>query len=188
MARPEGYRKAVRLMDMADHFEHPGHRAHRHRRRLSRHRRRGTRPGRGHRALDRRVPAHRRSQCRGDHRRRRLRRRDRDRDREPRADAGARDLQRDLAGRRRLDPVARYGQGAGGRVQHEDHRAGPAAVRRRRYHRAGTDRRRASRSRGGDRGGRRGDRRGLGRAARPRPATIVRQRREKFMAIGRVLS
>ena len=57
MARPEGYRKAARLMDMADHFDDPGDRARRHRRRLSRHRRRGTRPGRGDRALDRSLPA-----------------------------------------------------------------------------------------------------------------------------------
>ena len=53
MARPEGYRKAVRLMEMADRFEHPGAVAGRYRRRLSRHRRRGARPGRSDRALDR---------------------------------------------------------------------------------------------------------------------------------------
>ena len=47
----------------------------------------------------------------------------------------------------RLDPVARHHQGAGSRHQHEDHRAGPAALRhhRRHHHRAG--RRRAPRSR-----------------------------------------
>ena len=56
MAKPEGYRKAVRLMDMADRFGSAGNRAGRHRRRLSRHRRRRTRPGRGHRPLDRRLP------------------------------------------------------------------------------------------------------------------------------------
>ena len=50
---------------------------------------------------------------------------DRDRHRQPRADAGARDLQRDLAGGRGLDPVARHHQGAGRRHQHEDHRRGP---------------------------------------------------------------
>ena len=61
MARPEGYRKAVRLMEMADRFDIPGARAGRHRRRLSGHRRRGARPGRGDRALDRRLP--RRSAC-----------------------------------------------------------------------------------------------------------------------------
>ncbi len=49
--------------------------------------------------------------------------------RQPRADAGTRHLQRDLAGRRRLDPVARLRQGAGSRDQHEDHRPGHGALR-----------------------------------------------------------
>ena len=170
-------------------LRYSGHRADRYRGRLSGHRRRRARPGRGHRALDRSVPAHRRSQCRDHHRRRRLRRRHRDRDRQPRDHAGARHLQRDLAGRRGLDPLARYGESAGGRVQHEDHRAGSGAVRRRRCDRARTDRRRAPRPRRGHRSGRRGHRRprlaelrGLDRA------TIVRLRREKFMAIGRTLA
>ena len=96
--------------------------AGRHRGRLSRHRRRGARPGRGDRALDRRLPQSGRAQCRGDPRRRRLGRRRRDRHRQPGADAGAFDLHRDLAGGRGLDPVARHRQGAGRRHQHEDHR------------------------------------------------------------------
>ena len=50
MARPEGYRKAERLMQMADRFGISGVVAGRHRRRLPRHRRGGTRPGRGDRA------------------------------------------------------------------------------------------------------------------------------------------
>ena len=68
----------------------------------------------------------------GGHRRGRLGRRHRDRHRQQGADAGARDLQRDLAGGRRLDPVARSGPRAGRRHQHEDHRPGPAAPRRHR--------------------------------------------------------
>ena len=56
MARPEGYRKAVRLMEMADRFGIPVSVAGRFRRRLSRHRRRGARPGRSDRALHRRLP------------------------------------------------------------------------------------------------------------------------------------
>ena len=62
MAKPEGYRKAVRLMDLADKFNLPVHHAGRHGRRLPRHRRRGARPGRGDRPLDRLLP--RRSACR----------------------------------------------------------------------------------------------------------------------------
>ena len=89
MARPEGYRKAVRLMELADRFDIPGAGAGRHRRRLSGHRRRGARPGRGDRALDRRLPRARRAQRGGDPRRRRLRRRDRDRHRQPGADAAS---------------------------------------------------------------------------------------------------
>jgi len=42
----------------------------------------------------------------------------------------ARDLQRDLAGGCVFDPVARRNQGPGSRDQHEDHRAGHAALRR----------------------------------------------------------
>ena len=109
--RPEGYRKAVRLMELADRFDLPVISLRRHRRRLSRHRRRGARPGRGHRPLDRCLPRARRAQRRGGHRRGRLGRRHRHRHRQPRADAGARDLHRDLAGGRGLDPVARHRPG-----------------------------------------------------------------------------
>ena len=94
-----------------------------------------------------RLPQPRRAERRGDPRRRRLRRRHRDRHRQPRADAGARDLQRDLAGGRGLDPVARHRQGAGSRHQHEDHRAGPRAPRHHRRDRHRAARRRAPRSR-----------------------------------------
>ena len=54
--RPEGYRKAVRLMELADRFSIPLADAGRHRRRLSRRRRRGARPGRSHRPLDLGLP------------------------------------------------------------------------------------------------------------------------------------
>ncbi|MEI9926266.1 MAG: hypothetical protein WDN50_25475 [Bradyrhizobium sp.] len=60
MARPEGYRKAVRLMEMADRFGIPVLSIVDSRRRLSRHPARGTRPGRSHRALDRCLPVARR--------------------------------------------------------------------------------------------------------------------------------
>ena len=54
------------------------------------------------------------------------------------------------------------------RDQHEDHRAGSPEVRRHRYRRARTHGRRPSRSRRGYRGGRRGHRRRAGGIARPR--------------------
>ena len=72
---------------------------------------------------------------RGGHRRGRLGRRHRDRHRQQGADARARDLHRDLARGRGLDPVARSAPGAGRGDQHEDHGAGPAALRRHRRHR-----------------------------------------------------
>ncbi len=65
MARPEGYRKAVRLMEMADRFDIPVIMPGRHRRRLSGHRRRGARPSRSDRALDRGLPQARRAERRG---------------------------------------------------------------------------------------------------------------------------
>ena len=62
MAKPEGYRKAVRLMELAEQVRAAGDHAGRHRRRLPRHRRRRARPGRGDRPLDRLLP--RASACR----------------------------------------------------------------------------------------------------------------------------
>ena len=125
------------------------------------------------------LPGARRADRLRRHRRGRLGRRHRHRHRQPGADARARDLLRDLARGRGLDPVARRGPRPGRRHQHEDHGAGPPAARR--------HRRRSSPSRSGgahrdpqgrDRGGRRGHR---GRArtisatwARPSCATIVR--------------
>ena len=83
--------------------------------RVSRHRCRGARPGRGDRPLDRGLPGGAGAAGRHHHRRGRLRRRDRAGRRRPRADAGACDLFGDLAGGLRLDPVAR--RGAGGRAR-----------------------------------------------------------------------
>ena len=107
MARPEGYRKAVRLMEMADRFDLPV---------ITFVDTAGAYPGIGAeergqaeaiaRSTDACLGA-RRAQCRGHHRRGRLGRRHRHRHRQPRADAGARHLFGDLAGGRGLDPVAR---------------------------------------------------------------------------------
>ncbi len=187
MARPEGYRKAVRLMEMADRFDIPVLCAGRYRRRLSRDRRRGARTGGSDRALDRGLSQSRRAQCGGHSRRRRIGRRHCDRDRQPRADARARDLQRDLTGRRGIDPVARHHQGAGSRDQHEDHGAGPGPLRRsstrssasRSAARIATRRPRSSRPA-------KPSHRRLARSEGPRPRNAVRKmRRDKFLAIGR---
>ena len=53
MPRPEGYRKALRLMELASRFAPADHLLHRHAGRVPGHRRRGARPGRG----DRQEPA-----------------------------------------------------------------------------------------------------------------------------------
>ena len=129
MARPEGYRKAVRLMEMADRFAIPV---------LSLVDTAGAYPG---------IGAEERGQAEAIARsteaclalgvpnvavivgRRRLGRGDRDRHGQPRADARTCDLQRHLARGGRLDPVARHQQGAGRGDQHEDHRPGPGQIR-----------------------------------------------------------
>ena len=114
MARPEGYRKAVRLMEMADRFGIPV---------LSIVDSAGAYPG---------IGAEERGQAEAiarstdaclslgvpksqHHRRGHVGRRDRDHDRQPRADVRTRHLQRDLAGGGVLDPVARRHQGPGSR-------------------------------------------------------------------------
>ena len=56
MAKPEGYRKAIRLMQLADRFGLPVVIAGRHVRRLPRRPGRGARPGRGDRPVDRAMP------------------------------------------------------------------------------------------------------------------------------------
>ena len=187
MARPEGYRKAVRLMDMADHFEIPV---------IALIDTAGAYPG---------IGAEERGQAEAIAR-----------STEACLRIGVPNVAAIIGeggsggaiaiatanrvimlehaiysvispGRRGLDPLARYRQGARGRVEHEDHRPGSCAFRRRRHRRARADRRRASRSGRRHRRRRRGDRRGARRIQGLDPATIVRLRREKFMAIGRTL-
>ena len=160
MAKPEGYRKAVRFMELADRFGVPV---------VSLVDTAGAYPG---------INAEERGQAEAiarstsaclalkvpslsvDHRRRRLGRRHRDRHGQPRLHAGARHLFGDLAGGRGVDPVARFDARQGRRDQHEDHRAGPARPQDHRRHHRRAARRRASRPRGGDRGDRRPDRQG----------------------------
>ena len=106
MAKPEGYRKAVRIMELADRFGVPL---------VTLVDTAGAYPGIG--AEERgqaEAIARSTSTCLSlkipsvsvDHRRRRLRRRHRDRHRQPRLYARTRDLFGDLAGGRRLDPLA----------------------------------------------------------------------------------
>ena len=129
MARPEGYRKAERLMQMADRFAIPV---------LSLVDTAGAYPGIGAEERGQAEAIARSTDAsldlgvaerRSDHRRRRLGRRHRNRLRQPGADAGTRDLQRDLARGCRLDPVARHRQGAGGGGRDEDYRTGHDALR-----------------------------------------------------------
>ncbi len=128
MAKPEGYRKAIRLMQLADRFGLPvvtlvdtpgafpgvaGRRA---------------RPGRGHRPLDRAMPRLEGADGRGDRRRGRVGRRRRDRCGQSCADVRACDLFGDLARRLRLDPVADGRQGGRSGRGDEDHgRRSPGA-------------------------------------------------------------
>ena len=106
--RPEGYRKAIRIMEMADRFglpvitlvdtagAYPGDR------------RRRARPGRGDRPLDGNVPRRQGSDRLRRHRRRRLGRRHRDRHRQQRLHARAFDLLGHLARRGGFHPLARF--------------------------------------------------------------------------------
>ena len=129
MPKPEGYRKALRVMQLAAKFgrpiisfvDTPG--------RLPRPRRRGARPGGG----DRLQPARDGAAADADHRERdgrgRQRGSARGRGRRPRQHARALDLLGDHAGGLRRHPVAR--RGARGRGGHgdEDHRPRPQEVR-----------------------------------------------------------
>jgi acetyl-CoA carboxylase carboxyl transferase alpha subunit len=86
MGKPEGYRKAIRLMQLADRFGLPVVTLGGYVRRLSRRAGRGARAGGSHRALDRAMPCAWRADGRGDRGRGRLGRRDRAGRRQPGAD------------------------------------------------------------------------------------------------------
>ena len=98
MPSPEGYAKAMRVMDLADRFGFPVVTPDRHARRVSGRRGRAARPGRGDRALAGARCSRSRAVGRLRDRRGRLGRRARARRGRPRADAGERDLLGDLAG------------------------------------------------------------------------------------------
>ena len=115
MARPEGYRKAQRLMTLADRFETTAAHVRRYAGRLSRHRRRTTGSGGSNREMYRRVPVDSCAHYQRRHRRRRLRRRHRPSDREPCRHAGAQHLFGNFTRRMRINPLAQCGQGAGRR-------------------------------------------------------------------------
>ena len=106
-ARPEGYRKALRVMQLAEKFRPADRRVHRHAGGLPGHRVRGARRRRGHRRQPPRDEHARGPDRRHRVRRGRQRRRARDRDRRPGADAGVLGLQRDSARGMRGDPLAR---------------------------------------------------------------------------------
>ena len=106
-ARPEGYRKALRVMQLAEKFQPADRRVHRHAGRLPGHRVRGARRRRSHRRQPARDEHARGADRRPRLRRGRQRRRARHRHRRSRADAGVLGLQRHPAGGLRGDPVAR---------------------------------------------------------------------------------
>ena len=107
---PEGYRKAMRLMELADRLGLPLITPRRHARRLPGRRRRAARAGRHDRPLAGADGPARRPDGRVRDRRGRLRRRGRVRRRRPGADAGERDLLGDLARGLRDDPLAGRGR------------------------------------------------------------------------------
>ena len=129
MPHPEGYRKALRLMKLAEKFHVPDPHLHRHAGRLGRARRRGARPVRGDRTQPPRdEPAHR-ADRRDGHRRGRLRRRARPRRRRPRADARELRLLGDHRRGVRGDPLEgrqEPGDAREGRRRAQDHRPRPA--------------------------------------------------------------
>ena len=159
--RPEGYRKAVRVMELADRFGIPM---------LTLVDTAGAYPG---------VDAEERGQAEAIARSTsaclglkvpsvsvvigegRFGRGHRDCHRQPGLHVGARDLFGDLARRRGLDPVARHDALPRCRDVDEDHGAGPARHEDHRRYRAGADRWRAPVARRGDRGNRRSDRQGV---------------------------
>ena len=122
MPRPEGYRKALRLMKLAEKFGAAALHVRRHARRVPGHRRRGARSVRG----DRPQPVRDGGAAHADHRhgdrRRRLGRRARDRGGRRHADAAVRDLLGDLARGLRVDPVEERRAGARGGRDPRHHR------------------------------------------------------------------
>ena len=107
MAYPEGYRKAIRVMELAERHRLSADHARRHSRCLPGDRGRAARAGRRDRAIAGRDGAPRRADRLGRDRRGRLGWCDRDRRRRSRPDAGERDLLGDLARGVRCDPLAR---------------------------------------------------------------------------------
>ena len=162
---PEGYRKAARLMQLAERFGLPV---------VTLVDTPGAYPGvdaeaRGQaeaiaRAIETCLKIARAARRRH-HRRGRLGRRHRARRRQPRPDAGARGLFGDLARGLRLDPVAQRRPGAGGGRGAEADRPGSAEPRRHRRDRPGAARRRPSRARRHGGSARRRHRGGADRAA-----------------------
>ena len=155
-ARPEGYRKALRAMRLAEKFRSPDSRLRRYAGRLSRDRVGGAWRRRGDRGQPPRHDDARHADRRHGQRRRRQRRRAGHRGRRQGADAGIRDLQRDSARRLRRDSVARSGEESRSRRGAQDHGAGFVEGRDHRRNRPRADRRCPQRSRGGDAGTRRG--------------------------------
>ena len=151
MARPEGYRKAIRLMDMADKFRLPV---------ITLVDTPGAYPGKGAeergqseaiaRSTERSL-AHRRAGDRRHHRRGWLGRRGGLRHGQPHRHAGAFDLFGDLARGLRLDPLEGQRKDARGRRGAAADRAGPAEAGRHRPHRAGAFGRRAAGGQGNHR-------------------------------------
>ena len=149
MPYPEGYRKAIRVMELADLHgfpvislidtpgAYPGVAAEQHGQ--------GGAIAASQAAMARLHGADRRLRDR----RGRLRRRDRDRPRRPRADAGARDLLGDLAGRLRRHPLARRRRGEEGGRRLQARRGALPRARRDRRDRAGAGGRGAHRPRRG---------------------------------------
>ena len=165
MPRPEGYRKALRLMKLAEKFglplftfvdtpgAYPGHR------------RRGARAVGSDRPQPLRDGRAAHADHRDGHRRRRLRRRARDRDRRRHADAAVRDLLGDLARRLRVDPLEVRRARARGRRNARHHGAAAEAARPDRQGHQRAAGRRAPRPRGDDGDAEEGARRGAAPAA-----------------------
>ena len=121
MPKPEGYRKALRLMRMAERFRIPVITLDRYAGRLSRHRLGGARPERGHRAQSVRDVASRGAGVERGDRRGRLGRRVGHRRVRPAGDAAIQRLLGDLAGELRVDFVEEHRQEGDRRRCHGRH-------------------------------------------------------------------